>query len=143
MWTNINKGCFLFVSLFVLVGAWFKKKKQRIQLQIAIPPKCTPPQSPPSPSPSPCLSLHLPIHVPRSSPHSSSSSFHRWAHCACSISQQPRCVGVIPAVPGRAVASPTACFHLPLLAPRSGNPTTCSPSPSPPPPPALFLHFTS
>lgn len=73
-----------------------------------------------------------PIHLPLSSLHSSSSSFHRWAHSACSLSQQPRRVGLIPAVPGGAVAGPSTRFHLPLLAPRSGKPT--SPPPPPPPP---------
>lgn len=63
-----------------------------------------------------------PIHLPLSSLHSSSSSFHRWAHSACSLSQQPRRVGLIPAVPGGAVAGPSTRFHLPLLAPRSGKP---------------------
>lgn len=81
-------------------------------------------------SPPPCFSSHPPIHWPLSSLHSSSSSFHRWAHSACSISQQPRRVGVIPAVPGGAVAGPPTRFHLPLLAPRSGNLQTYFPSPS-------------
>ena len=86
-----------------------------------------------------------PIHGPPSSLHSSSSSFHRWAHSACSISQQPRRVGVIPTVPGGAVAGPPTRFHLPLLAPRSGNlqtrpflahyTTITTTAPSPPPEP--------
>lgn len=90
----------------------------------------------PRPPPPPCLSSHSPLHWPLSSLHSSSSSFHRWAHSACSISQQPRCVGVIPTVPGGAVAGPPTRFHLPLLAPHSGNLHT-HPLLAPSPPPHL------
>lgn len=73
------------------------------------------------PPPSAPLSSPPPIHRPLSSPHSSFSFFHRWAHSACSISQQPRRVGIIPTLPGGAVAGPPTRFHLSLLSPRSGN----------------------
>lgn len=95
------------------------KRKRTSASAAAPPPAAVSAQQPPSLPSSLCG--HSPFHGSHSSPHSSSSSFHRWAHNAHSLSQQPRRVGVIPAVPGGAVAGPPTCFHLSLLAPHSGN----------------------